>query len=211
VHDLPPGGRASRRRTRAGSADGRLHFSLKMPVSASLKSRFRAQRAAPGPRALPLQERVPGLTGTRERAMIGWYQSTSAAVSFPGVERYSRCKVIDPSIDPEPWSPGADVTVPGWSCGPGWGIAIVLTTPQGDTTISMPSRYAGAAAVLAWIETGTPQAYDITEKQIVRRALLPAYHLFVPNTSSLTMAGMMHGAVNPCAGRRNSCLARMKR
>lgn len=130
------------------------------------------------------------MTGIQERAMIGRYQSTSAAVSFSGVERYSRCKVIDPSIDPEPWSPGADVTVPGWSCGPGWGIAIVLTAPQGDTTIFMPSRYAGVAAGLTWIETGIPQAYDITEKQIVRRALLPAYHLFVPTAPSLTVAGI---------------------
>ena len=122
--------------------------------------------------------------------MIGWYQSTSAAVSFPGVERYSRCKVIDPSIDPEPWPPGADVTVHGWSCGPGWGIAIVLTAPQGDTTISMPSRSAGAEAGGTWIETGTPQAYDITEKQIVREAERPAYHLLVPNAPSQTAAGM---------------------
>ena len=131
--------------------------------------------------------------------MMGRYQSTGATVSFARVQRYFKCRVIDPSADPTPGLHGHRVTVPGWSwravmgAGQAKGIAIVWTAPRGNTTISLPSHCVGASAALAWIDAGAPPSETrSTEKQIVREAETPVYYPFL-HRLSLSPTGM------PCA------------
>lgn len=71
----------------------------------------------------------------------------------------------------------------------------MFTTPQGDTMISLPSHNVSAPAGLAWLDTTTPHTEArYMEKQLVNRAELPVYSLFVPTTQSLYLTGLLRAA-----------------
>ena len=136
--------------------------------------------------------RSPGLTVASDCAMIASYWGTTATVTFSGIFRYSKCKVIDAGAGPGPDSLSGRV-VPGWLRETGQGIAIVFTAPQVDTTISPPSHQEGAPAGLAWPETTKPHTdARHTEKHLVQEAVLPVYYLTVLVTPSLIATGLPH-------------------